>query len=79
MPSWPTAWRRRRPTSWPREGSARKLAVACAYARHRLAAPGDPLDEPAALALLEPLERWEPIAERTADALWSAPTGGEEM
>jgi len=51
------------------EGSARKLVVAAAYAARRLAAGGDPLDEPDLVALLEPLERWEPLPVEAAEAV----------
>ncbi|HEY7201389.1 MAG TPA: acyl-CoA dehydrogenase family protein [Candidatus Dormibacteraeota bacterium] len=48
------------------EGSGRKLVVAAAYASRWLGGGPDPLDDPDVLALLEPLERWDPLSPSAA-------------
>jgi acyl-CoA dehydrogenase len=50
------------------DGSARKLLVATTYARRWLS-PSEPLDDPALLATIEAVERWEPMSEAAVDRI----------
>jgi alkylation response protein AidB-like acyl-CoA dehydrogenase len=48
---------------------ARKLVVAAAYAARELVPGDDPLDEPDLVALLEPLDRWDPLPVEAVEAV----------